>query len=202
MQGPSQDEAYHVVQDLFQQLVGIGEAITSKLDVYERTMNTLSENFDVVVQSANGQNDLHSLKQLTKELAEESSTTEDGEVKIKKKKAVTLESLSKKMEPQPHVHYRVPPCNWCGLHGHRMRECQDLEVEIARRVREYKLRMVPKVEEPLKSLVVEETVKVQEQQTEVKKVKAPKEKKSSKMSVKKRLVQRRLQTKLMYLLGK
>ncbi|KAG0621793.1 hypothetical protein M758_3G048800 [Ceratodon purpureus] len=151
MQGPLVGEAFRVVQDIFQQLVGIGEAITSKLDVYEGTINALTENFDAVVQSVNSQNELQSLKQLADQLTNELPIDTDIIQPVKKKKALIHEkllaakrfispSLKKNMalDAEPHVQYRVPPCNWCGLYGHRMRDCEDLETEIVRRVREYK----------------------------------------------------------------
>lgn len=155
MQGPLVGEAFRVVQDIFQQLVGIGEAITTKLDVFEGTINVLTENFDAVVQSVNSQNELHSLKQLAKQLTDELPIDTDILQPIKRKKALIHEKILaakrnispslKKMahDTEPHVHYRVPPCNWCGLHGHRMRDCEDLEKEIARRVREYKNQIGP-----------------------------------------------------------
>ena len=156
MEGPHAAEAFHVVQDIFQQLVGIGEAITSKLGVFEGTISRLTENFDAVVQCVNGQDEIHSLKQLGKQLAEESSIDVDVLHPIKKKKNPVHEKILaakrnitsnlKKMgspDLEPHAHIRVPPCNWCGLHGHRMRDCQDLEKEIARRVREYKNQIAP-----------------------------------------------------------
>lgn len=264
-------EAFRVVQDLFQQLVGIGEAITSRLDGFEAMMNALSANFDVVVESVNNQKELQSLKQLSKQLAEESLLTEDQQLMIsfQSKKGLLREKSSptagksrstspylKKMgycDAETHVHYRVPPCNWCGVHGHRMRECQDLEIEIARRVRESKLRIslpvpershgelkeqqqgsteestVRSVEEPYGKVVLwhkhqvhsnpatelgppKQTRDSNAQPVVAKKLEllprgedqqmTAKEKKGSKMSRKKRLVQRRFRTKLMYLLGR
>lgn len=155
MQGPQAEEAFRTVQEIFQQLVSVREAITTKLDAFEGTIATLTENFDVVVQSVNSQNDLHDLKQLAKQLLAESPIDTDTPLPVKKKRGPVYEKILaaeriisptlRKMglDTQPHVHYRVPPCNWCGLHGHRMRDCEDLEKEIARRVREYKNQIGP-----------------------------------------------------------
>lgn len=69
MQGPVAGESFLVVQEIFQQLVGIGEAITSRLDVSEGTIDSLSEAIDAVVQSFDSE-ELHSLKQLANQLAD------------------------------------------------------------------------------------------------------------------------------------
>jgi hypothetical protein len=68
--GPVAGESFLVVQEIFQQFVGIGEVITSRLDVFEGTIDSLSEAIDAVVLSVESQKELHSLKQLASQLAE------------------------------------------------------------------------------------------------------------------------------------
>lgn len=70
LQGPVAGESFLVVQEIFQQLVSIGEAITSRLDVFEGTIDSLSEAIDAVALSVDSQEELHSLKQLANQLAE------------------------------------------------------------------------------------------------------------------------------------
>nr|XP_024358457.1 uncharacterized protein LOC112273664 isoform X2 [Physcomitrium patens]PNR32941.1 hypothetical protein PHYPA_024884 [Physcomitrium patens] len=148
MEGPLVEESYRVVQDIFQQLVGIGEAIERRLHGFEETINSLSENFDAAVQNVDSQQLLHSLKQISQQLVEVQSGELQPITILKKEKKNIIPArkiTSRKLDPRSssRIQYCLPPCNWCRQHGHRMRDCEDLDKEIKRRVREYKNRMSP-----------------------------------------------------------
>jgi hypothetical protein len=122
MQGPQGGEAFRVVQGIFQQLVGIGEAITSKLNAFEETITTLTNNFDAVVHSINTQNELSSLKHLATQLTEDLPINGDLLHPVKKKKALTHDkTLPVKRNTSPSL-----------------RNMEVHEQEIVRRVGEYK----------------------------------------------------------------
>lgn len=140
MQGSVAGESFLVVQDIFQQLVGIGQVTKFRLDVSEGTIDSLSEAIDAVVQSVYCQKDLHSLKQLANQSAEMRISREQA---MRKKKIwnekgfvarifVPLCLRKSGFDSNAHMHYRIPPCNfyWCGLCGRRSRDCEDLEEDV------------------------------------------------------------------------
>jgi hypothetical protein len=137
LQGPVAGESFLVVQEIFQQLVGIGEAITSRLDVFEGTIDSLSEAIDAVALSVDSQEELHSLKQLANQLAELRISRAQSLMRKKKAwkekgfaaRAHVLPSLRKSAhdtDAHPHLN-RIPPCfYWCNYFAPLAKPVQSL----------------------------------------------------------------------------